>query len=486
MRVLRTGSKAWRLAVGAVLLAALAPATAQATNSVPYADSFESYAPGTGLVSSNVALRWYGAAEAGLVVRAKDNTYPLRMPLPNATHSNVLELLEPSTNMLNHAGGDTNVWIDCVVYPVRSAMEPELDDDIQLALYFNSEGHVVIRHRYYTPDLYAPLVWTELQHAPLPTDQWVRVTIKLDYLTASYPEADWLDAHFQVYLNGGAALTNERGLVSIPFPTDTWPLPSSLFGGSWFMMANAGAGVVGPNKLSSLEFKGSGFIDDLVITNGDSLVAAPDTWTIEATTGTGGTIYPAGMLSVAEGQDLTFTVYEFENYVLADVLVDGYSVGATNSYTFNTVTTNHTISASFTAAPSYTSKGINKSWMDLHGLTNYEIDQDLDQDSDDALTWEEYVAGTDPTNSASVFRVIDVSYLGSQNRVRWYGTMDSGVTEPFSMLRSTNLNAAATNAWELIESNSLPRASSGTNVYWDVNVPSNAPAYYRPMVLWNL
>ena len=47
------------------------------------------------------------------------------------------------------------------------------------------------------------------------------------------------------------------------------------------------------------------------------------------------------------GGSLTFTIAANTGYAIADVLVDGISVGAVASYTFSNVTANHTIAASF-------------------------------------------------------------------------------------------------------------------------------------------
>ena len=44
---------------------------------------------------------------------------------------------------------------------------------------------------------------------------------------------------------------------------------------------------------------------------------------------------------------VTFTITPASCYQIADVLVDGVSVGAVASYTFNDVAANHTIAASF-------------------------------------------------------------------------------------------------------------------------------------------
>ena len=75
-------------------------------------------------------------------------------------------------------------------------------------------------------------------------------------------------------------------------------------------------------------------------------------YTITATAGEGGSITPAGEVSVKEGASQTFTITASEGYAIADVLVDGQSVGAVDSYTFENVTANHTIAALFTKAAS--------------------------------------------------------------------------------------------------------------------------------------
>ncbi len=70
-------------------------------------------------------------------------------------------------------------------------------------------------------------------------------------------------------------------------------------------------------------------------------------YTITATAGTGGTITPAGGVLVASGSNQNFTITASTGYSISSVIVDGVSQGAISSYTFNNVTTNHTISALF-------------------------------------------------------------------------------------------------------------------------------------------
>ncbi len=68
---------------------------------------------------------------------------------------------------------------------------------------------------------------------------------------------------------------------------------------------------------------------------------------ITATATEGGSITPSGDCNVNQNQDITFTITPNYGYVVADVLVDGVSVGAVTSYTFTNVTADHTIAASF-------------------------------------------------------------------------------------------------------------------------------------------
>ena len=74
---------------------------------------------------------------------------------------------------------------------------------------------------------------------------------------------------------------------------------------------------------------------------------AAQKYTITATAGEGGSITPNGDVSVKEGASQTFAITANNGYEIADVLVDGSSVGAVESYTFSDVKANHTISASF-------------------------------------------------------------------------------------------------------------------------------------------
>ena len=70
-------------------------------------------------------------------------------------------------------------------------------------------------------------------------------------------------------------------------------------------------------------------------------------YTIEATAGAGGSISPSGSVSVREGGDQTFTITPDKGYAVSTVKIDGKSIGAVKSYTFESVSRTHTIEVVF-------------------------------------------------------------------------------------------------------------------------------------------
>ena len=73
-------------------------------------------------------------------------------------------------------------------------------------------------------------------------------------------------------------------------------------------------------------------------------------YTIKATAGAGGSISPSGNVSVREGRDQTFTITPDKGYAVANVKIDGKSIGAVKSYTFESVRRTHTIEVIFMKA----------------------------------------------------------------------------------------------------------------------------------------
>ena len=74
---------------------------------------------------------------------------------------------------------------------------------------------------------------------------------------------------------------------------------------------------------------------------------AIDTFTLTATAGAHGAIEPAGATMKDYGTDQAYTITADAHYHVADVIVDGVSVGAVTSYTLSGIAADHTIEASF-------------------------------------------------------------------------------------------------------------------------------------------
>jgi len=100
-------------------------------------------------------------------------------------------------------------------------------------------------------------------------------------------------------------------------------------------------------------------------------------WYIQASAGAHGSIAPSGSIHLAPGDSLSFTIAPETNYHIADVLVDGSSVGAVASHTFSNIAADHTIAASF--APNFLDAVVDidpntlnlKSQSDKNALTAY-------------------------------------------------------------------------------------------------------------------
>ncbi len=77
------------------------------------------------------------------------------------------------------------------------------------------------------------------------------------------------------------------------------------------------------------------------------LVEGKAKYLIQAEAGSHGAITPEGEVMVEMGEDITFTITPDSGYKISDVIVDGESIGAEESYTFESVKEDHTIKAVF-------------------------------------------------------------------------------------------------------------------------------------------
>src|SRR5690606_9716017 len=103
-----------------------------------------------------------------------------------------------------------------------------------------------------------------------------------------------------------------------------------------------------------------------------AVFTATGTYEIVATAGANGSISPNGTSVINCGEDQTYTIIPNVGYTIADVLVNGVSVGAIATYTFENVTENQTITVSFVeyeAPDYYDGIGVFEKITSLSGLT---------------------------------------------------------------------------------------------------------------------
>jgi hypothetical protein len=114
---------------------------------------------------------------------------------------------------------------------------------------------------------------------------------------------------------------------------------------------------------------------------------------ITAGAGSGGSISPAGITTVPYNSNQAYTITPNCGYQIADVLVDGVSVGAVGTYTFTSVIVVHSIQASFAIA---------------NELCGNSLDDDCDGSTDEGCIPAFY--GDTPTTSLIVSYSVNVAY----------------------------------------------------------------------------
>lgn len=77
-------------------------------------------------------------------------------------------------------------------------------------------------------------------------------------------------------------------------------------------------------------------------------------FTISAVAGRGGSISPAGIIEVNEGDSKTFSITPDKGYEISELKVDGVSITSATSYSFTNIDDNHSIYAVFRAVQAAT------------------------------------------------------------------------------------------------------------------------------------
>ena len=218
-------------------------------------------------------------------------------------------------------------------------------------------------------------------------------------------------------------------------------------------------------------------------------------YTIKATAGAGGSISPSGNVSVREGRDQTFTITPDKGYTAANVKIDGKSIGAVKSYTFENVRRNHAIEVIFMKANGNPQTGV---FVDVATGSYYEdavdwaVENGITKGTDDthfspdgictraqAVTFLWRTAGS-PASKTSTMPFTDVP-VGSYyyNAVLW--AVENGITKGTSDTTfSPNMTCTRAQIVAFLWRSEKSPAAGTANPFADVK----STAYYADAVLW--
>ena len=218
-------------------------------------------------------------------------------------------------------------------------------------------------------------------------------------------------------------------------------------------------------------------------------------YTIKATAGAGGSISPSGNVSVREGRDQPFTITPDKGYAVSNVKIDGKSIGAVKSYTFENVRRTHTIEVIFMKANGNPQTGV---FVDVATGSYYEdavdwaVENGITKGTDDihfspdgictraqAVTFLWRTAGSPkPETRAMPFTDVPVgSYY--YDAVLW--AVENGITKGTSDTTfSPNMTCSRAQIVAFLWRSEKSPAAGTANPFADVK----STAYYADAVLW--
>ena len=218
-------------------------------------------------------------------------------------------------------------------------------------------------------------------------------------------------------------------------------------------------------------------------------------YTIKATAGAGGSISPSGNVSVREGRDRTFTITPDKGYAISNVKIDGKSIGAVKSYTFENVSRTHTIEVIFMKANGNPQTGV---FVDVATGSYYEdavdwaVENGITKGTDDthfspdgictraqAVTFLWRAAGS-PKPETRTMPFTDVP-VGSYyyDAVLW--AVENGITKGTSDTTfSPNMTCSRAQIVTFLWRSEKSPAAGTANPFADVK----STAYYADAVLW--
>jgi hypothetical protein len=161
---------------------------------------------------------------------------------------------------------------------------------------------------------------------------------------------------------------------------------------------NSGFNGFAPTNVTPYDLGGNARIAQLTVDKGAYEFQGIDFFDLQASSGPNGSISPSGVIRTNQGADVAFVILPAAYYHVADVITNGTSVGAVTNFTWQNVSAPGTIKVSFAATTA--TLGTPHWWLAQYGwMQNFDTVEAADQDGDRLFTWQEYTAGTCPTNA---------------------------------------------------------------------------------------
>lgn len=197
-------------------------------------------------------------------------------------------------------------------------------------------------------------------------------------------------------------------------------------------------------------------------------------WLTVLTNGTGMGTITGGNRWVLPGSNVNVSASVNPHYQFTGWTGTVAGISSQSSPSINVpMTNNRTLWGNFRDI--FYTNGVTEAWLQYYfqGTNDFTNAAVSDTDGDGHQAWQEFVAGTDPTNEFSVLRVIETGRTGGWNTISWPAVTG----KVYSIYKSTNLLYT----WPGSSfTNNLSSATNGTVSFSDAE--SNNPAFYRIIV----
>lgn len=523
------------------------------TSTLPYTNSFETYDPGYPIVGDDGWAVSDYATNAAVIAEWSNwsSNHPTVFFPASSPHAAVLNVAGTVSSSFTVDNTADFVYIDVCVKPQLRDSPPT--DQVtptppQAAAYFNSQGNLVFYFKWF--DTADPLgvgwlapTWDTNTLVTISTNEWVHLTFEMAYQNYA-DDANLMgyygDCFYRIRINEGTNYyTNlhsyaiQHLLYGDPQGTESDPAPTPR---TWFMCANSSGDNLPPNTLHSFTVSGYAQVDDLVV-SANPLFSIDNPSVMEPGSGTTNMVFTATLSRICPadvslvfntvpgsgnanaGVDyltttgtVTITAGQLSGSIVVPV-VKGPAPNGTRDFSlelrrqylpqdlpndqglYNSAAHATGQGTILESSASYTAHGTPTLWLDAYGVVagDYEAADATDSDNDGMANWQEYWAGTNPTNTASVFKVTSIS--GTTNfTLTWIGSTNdiTPPMPPWRIYRTTNMLGDPNIVWTNLPSASIARdthildsthyrwtdpagTSYGQRVFYKVTTTTNAP-----------